>query len=950
MASGRISGITVEISGDTTKLGKALEGVEKQSKSLTSELKGIDKLLKLDPKSTELLGQKQKVLAENIKATSEKLKTLKDTQAQVQEQFDKGEITAEQYRDFQREIVATENKLKALNKEMDSFGSVAAQKIKAAGEDLQKFGEKATDAGKKLMPLSAGIVALGGLTVKSSVDFEQAFMNVRKTLKGTDEDMAMLERGIRDMAKEIPVAASDIAAVATKAGQLGIATDHVLDFTRVMITLGSTTNLQAEEAATALARFANITKMSASDYDRLGSSLLMLGDNFATTEAEIVAMATKLAATGELTGLTQPQILALATAMSSVGIEAEAGGSSMSKLLKEMQMATELGGTKLEQFSKVAGMTGAQFKEAFETDAAGALAAFVEGLGDTERTGKSAIAMLDEMGITEIRLSDTILRLSNASGVMSEAVRISNDEWQKNTALQEETEISYATTAAQLQILKNNAMDVVIQLGNEMLPTFQKIITKVRDVVGRFSEMDSGTKKIIIAVGGTVAAIGPLLIAIGKVSTGIGAVMKIVPAMVTAFTALKTSTIATTAAQVASAAATGIVTVAQWLWNAAMYANPIGLIVLAIVALIAILAALVIAFNSSGRAEKELQAAEEAHMAATKKLEDATRSLQQAQDDLTGAELSAEGASLRVERAKLSLADAIKNYGEGSLEAKEAALSLKQAEEDKKKADENLIESTHALEAAQQEQTAAAEEARIKEEELRLAQEKLERAQRPLSQKITEGWTDISKTVGTKVGEISSKLADLAAEADKKWSAIKTSAGEKWEGIKGAVMEKMGKVLDWFANMNFTWPKIKLPSFGISPPGWKIGDLLSGSIPKLAISWNAKGGILKQPTIFGASGNTLFGGGEAGAEAILPLTKSVLGDIGAGILAATEGGNNALLEEVAALRAEVRTLKGAIQGMQVVLDRGGVVGGIVDKMDGAFKSRNDLRDMGVATR
>ena len=126
------------------------------------------------------------------------------------------------------------------------------------------------------------------------------------------------------------------------AGQLGIATESLTEFTETMINLGVATNLSAEEAATNLAKFANIVNMAdygtdgISNWERLGSVVVDLGNNFATTEADIVEMATRLASTGSLVGLTESQIMALATAMSSVGIQAESGGSTMAKLLKKM--------------------------------------------------------------------------------------------------------------------------------------------------------------------------------------------------------------------------------------------------------------------------------------------------------------------------------------------------------------------------------------------------------------------------------------------------------------------------------------------------------------------------------------------------------------------------------------------------------------------------------------
>ena len=154
MASSRIKEITIEIDGDTSKLGKALESAEGSSKKLQGELKGINTLLKLDPSNVELLTQKQKLLTDSISATEDKLNTLK--QAQVQEQFDRGEITAEQFRDFQREIVVTQQRLTSLKDEMKEFGSVSEQQLKAASKKVEELGTKIEDTGKKVSGISAG--------------------------------------------------------------------------------------------------------------------------------------------------------------------------------------------------------------------------------------------------------------------------------------------------------------------------------------------------------------------------------------------------------------------------------------------------------------------------------------------------------------------------------------------------------------------------------------------------------------------------------------------------------------------------------------------------------------------------------------------------------------------------------------------------------------------------
>lgn len=527
--AGSIKGIIVEIGGDTSGLQKALSKVNSATSSLSKELRGINSLLKLDPSNTTLLAQKQEVLAENIEKTSEKLKKLK----KAQEEADKiiasgGKISQENYRNLQREIMATENKLRELQVQSSKW-TTTSERLQKVSENFNKIGTTLTNVGKKLTTtITVPIVAVGTLGTKSAIEFQSAFTGVEKTVDGTTEQLKTLKQGIRDMAKEIPASTTEISAVAEAAGQLGIATDDILGFTRVMIDLGNSTNLSAEEAASSLAKFANVTKMSAKDYDKLGSTIVALGNNFATTEADIVDMATNLASTGELAGLSQPQILALATAMSSVGIEAEAGGSAMSKLLKKIQVATETGGKDLNKFASVAGMTSSEFKKAFEKDAVSALSSFISGLNDTERNGKSAISVLDDMGLTEVRLSNTILSLANASDVMTGAVEMGNEAWNENTALTNEANKRYGTLDSKMKIVKQKFQDIGITIGNIIMPYVEKFVNKLSELTDKFSNLSPKTQEFIVKACALVAIIGPIILIIGKLFTGISGIIGIV--------------------------------------------------------------------------------------------------------------------------------------------------------------------------------------------------------------------------------------------------------------------------------------------------------------------------------------------------------------------------------------------------------------------------------------
>jgi TP901 family phage tail tape measure protein len=529
-----IKGITIEIGGDVTPLNKALEGVNKSAKAIQSELKQVEKLLKLDPKNTELVTQKHKLLADAVKNTEDKLKTLKDAEKQLNEQFKKGEITQEQYeeqhRTIQREIIATEQKLYSLEKSLGSSNDKwrdASLKMEAVGEKMKKVGDKMSAAGQKLtLGVTAPVMALGGLAAKAAIDFENAFAGVIKTVDATDEELAVLRQGIRDMAKEIPASAAAIAEVSEAAGQLGIENENILSFTRTMIDLGEATNLSASEAASSLAQFANITQMSQKDFDKLGSTIVALGNNLATTEADIVAMGQRLAGAGSQVGLTEAQIMSFAAALSSVGIEAQAGGSAFSKVMIDMQLAVETSNEKLTQFASVAGMSASEFQKAFKDDAASAIIAFVKGLSTAEERGMSAIKVLDDMGITEVRLRDSLLRAAGASDVFTDAIKLGNEAWSKNEALSKEAAQRYETTASKLAIFKNKIVDLGISFGELILPNLIKLTDKVSEFIEWLNKLSPAARETILKLAGIAAAIGPVLLVGGKLVSTVGLLTK----------------------------------------------------------------------------------------------------------------------------------------------------------------------------------------------------------------------------------------------------------------------------------------------------------------------------------------------------------------------------------------------------------------------------------------
>lgn len=382
-----------------------------------------------------------------------------------------------------------------------SLDNDASQKAMSKFAGIAKTGLKGVTVA--VSAVSASLAGAAGYAIKTGIDFESAFAGVKKTVNASDEELSQFRQEIRDMAKEIPQSASSIAEVAEAAGQLGIKNENLMSFTRVMSDLGVATNMSATEAATSLARLANITQMPQENFGRLGSTIVALGNNLATTESEITEMGLRLAGAGKQVGMSEAKILGLSAAISSVGIEADAGGSAVSTVMTKMQLAVENGGDSLQQFADVAGMSAEQFQQAFKEDASQALVAFITGLGTMDARGKSAIATLSDMEITEIRQRDALLRLSGAGDLLSESLGIATQAWDENNALTKEAGQRYETLESRLQILKNNVSDLGISFYDSMRDPLKDTVNEGIGYVEQLSDAfsDGGLKGAVDAAG-----------------------------------------------------------------------------------------------------------------------------------------------------------------------------------------------------------------------------------------------------------------------------------------------------------------------------------------------------------------------------------------------------------------------------------------------------------------
>lgn len=390
-----------------------------------------------------------------------------------------------------------------------------------AETSLSNLSKKMAMTGAGLtLGLTAPLVKLGKEVFGAAADYESAFAGVRKTTDATEAEYAQLSKGIIDMSKQLPMAATGIAGVAEVAGQLGIEKGNLLDFTKIMIDLGESTDLTATDAATAFAKIAAVTGMTADEYSRLGSAVVGLGNSFPTTESAITEIMQRLAGTSAVLNIAEADMAGFATAISAIGMEAQAGGSSFSIFASGMSKAVSGGGKDLKKFAKVAGVSVKDFKKMFKEDASGAIQAFIEGLGKAEDPLKT----LSGMGITEVNLQRMLLGLANGGDLLGNALDTANTEWEKNTALSDEAKKRYATMDSQLAMMKNSVMELGMEFGTALAPYVMAASDAIKSIADAFKTMSPETKDMIIKIALVAAAIGPATAALGGMFKGLSSV------------------------------------------------------------------------------------------------------------------------------------------------------------------------------------------------------------------------------------------------------------------------------------------------------------------------------------------------------------------------------------------------------------------------------------------
>lgn len=540
----------------SSEVSKTSESVKKNTRSVSDSEKEYNKQRKEIDKTNKSLEKHQKNLQQGIKAKTKEQEALRKTLKTQEKGTAEYENTKKQQAAVAKELTGLHKKLGDTTNEIDknnkkltesekAYKNVAksakeaeksekaaakADKLIESGERYEKIGKNLNEVTKPLQVASVAVGAAGVLAVKSAMDYETAFTGVRKTVEGTPEQLEEINKQLKEMSLTTPVSASGLADIAAAGGQLGVATPNIVKFTKTMADMSVATNLGGEEGASVLAKFVNVSGDDMNNIDRIGSSIVALGNNTATTEADIAEMALRMAKFGNTVGMNSNQVLGYSAALSSMGIEAQAGGSAIGRVWMDIQKAVSGGGEDLKAYSKMAGMSAKDFKKAWGTDSSGAFNSIIKGLSQS----KDLIGSLEKLGVKNTLDVTSVLALANNYELLEKCLNLSSTAYKENTALANEANTAYGTTANQIQLAKNAVTNAAMSLGEQMLPAVTKGANKISSLAKGFGNMSDGAKKAVIATGGVVVGLGATTKAaastietVGKITKGVGELKKL---------------------------------------------------------------------------------------------------------------------------------------------------------------------------------------------------------------------------------------------------------------------------------------------------------------------------------------------------------------------------------------------------------------------------------------
>ena len=876
MAS-RIKGITVEIGGDTTGLEKALKGVNSSIKTTQSALKDVERLLKLDPTNTELLTQKQKLLKDAIASTSEKLETLKEAQKQAKEQLERGELGQDKYDALQREIVETEQELKRLQ-EQAATTSVTLEKIAAAGDKFEKAGDSITNAGKQISVASAAVTGLGVAAVKTAADFDSAMANVAAISGATGDDLQALRDKAREMGEKTKFSASEAADAMSYMAMAGWKTGDMLSGIEGIMNLAAasgedlaTTSDIVTDALTAFgltaedsAHFADILAAASSNAN---TNVSMMGETFKYCAPVAGALGYSAEDVAEAIGL-----------MGNAGIKSTQAGTALRTMMTKLQGELKLSG---EALGEVTIQT---------ANADGSMRELSDILADCRtafsKMSESEAAAAAETLVGKNAMSGFLALMNSAPGDID---KLRNAIENCDGSAENMAAIMQDNLNGQLTILKSQLEELAISFGEMLMPVIRKVVTAVQGFVDKLNNMDEAQRKTIITIGLVIAALGPFLVILGTVISTVGKSMK----------AYASATKGIKKLMVAVKSGTGIF---------GKLGTALGGISAPVLAIVAVIAVLVAAFTHLWKTNDGFR--ENIIATWTQIKETVSNFCQGIVDRLNslGFEFSSITEVLKAvwdgfcnllgpvfEGAFRFISDTLSTVLDVILNTVDFFIAVFSGDwEGAWEAVKNIFSSiwnglvswfTNILETIKG----------VLDVALGWIGTSWEQVWTNVKNFFTNIWNGIKDFISSTINSISTTISNVITgikttvsnvfsaikttisnifngikdTATSVWNAIKTAITTPIENAKEKVREAIDAIKGFFSGLKLELPHIKLPhfsisgSFSLSPP----------SVPHINIDWYKSGGIMAGPTIFGMNGSSLMAGGEAGKEAILPLTE-----------------------------------------------------------------------------